>query len=314
VIARPETRAASAPTREETTERQTLRERMAVVVYSSMERVAMTWPRRPARALFEVLAAAAYRLAPGTRATVAVNLARILGRPPRSPLVQDATREAFSLYARYWYDTFAIRNAGRKEMNERFRMDGLDLLDGDLEAGRGAIVALPHTGNWDAAGHFMALNGYRLAAVAEELRPRRMFELFLRHRQELGMRVVPLTKGRSVGLHLAQLLSENWLVALVADRDLSGRGVDVEMFGATRKLPAGPALLALSTGSPLHVCPLYTTDDGWRCRINPAIEIERTGKRRADVMAVTRVMAAQFERAIAANPVDWHMFQPAWPP
>jgi lauroyl/myristoyl acyltransferase len=30
------------------------------------------------------------------------------------------------------------------------------------------------------------------------------------------------------------------------------------------------------------------------------------------VTALTRRMAAEFERAIAARPVDWHMFQPAW--
>ena len=41
--------------------------------------------------------------------------------------------------------------------------------------------------------------------------------------------------------------------------------------------------------------------------------VELTGVTRPDVTAVTRLMAESFERAIAAKPVDWHMFQPAWP-
>jgi len=102
-------------------------------------------------------------------------------------------------------------------------------------------------------------------------------------------------------------------VALVADRDLGGRGVEVEMFGAVRKLPAGPALLSIRAGSPLLPCLVYTTDDGWSCRISEPFEVERTGKTRRDVTALTTLLARHFERAIAAKPTDWHMFQPGWP-
>ena len=124
------------------------------------------------------------------------------------------------------------------------------------------------------------------------------------------MHIVPLIAGRGVSRQLTNLLAENWVVALVADRALSGRGVKVEMFGRTHTLPSGPAMLSLSSGAPLLVCPVYTTDDGWRCRIGEPLEVERTGSLRADAGALTRLMAAEFERAIAARSVDWHMFQP----
>jgi KDO2-lipid IV(A) lauroyltransferase len=198
------------------------------------------------------------------------------------------------------------------EFNERVVMVGAQNIDRALEAGKGCVCALPHMGNWDAAGHWFGANGYRIAAVAEELRPPRLYDLFLRHREELGMRIVGLTKEGHVGQQLKQLLSENWMVALVADRDLTGRGIEVEMFGATRRVPAGPALLSLSSGAPLVVCPVYTRDDGWEVRIEEPLEIERTGVMREDVAALSRLMAERFERAIAAKPTDWHMFQPAW--
>jgi KDO2-lipid IV(A) lauroyltransferase len=88
--------------------------------------------------------------------------------------------------------------------------------------------------------------------------------------------------------------------------------VDVEMFGATRKLPAGPALLTLTSGAPMLVCQIYTTDVGWHCRIDRPLEVERSGEMRADVTALTRALAVEFERSISAKPTDWHMFQPAW--
>jgi lauroyl/myristoyl acyltransferase len=246
------------------------------------------------------------------RDVVARNLSHVLGHPPDSPIVQAATRECFALYARYWYETFAVRTMAWEEVDKRFSIDGLEHIDHATEAGRGIIIALPHMGNWDAGAHWLCMRGYRMAAVAEELKPPEVFELFLRHRRALGMTIVPLSEGKRVGERLVQLLADNYIIALVADRDLTGRGVDVEMFGATRKLPAGPARLALGTGTPLSVAAVFTTRKGWHCRILPPFEFEPTGEMRADVTSLTRLIAAAFERFISEAPTDWHMFQPAW--
>jgi KDO2-lipid IV(A) lauroyltransferase len=151
-----------------------------------------------------------------------------------------------------------------------------------------------------------------VVTVAEELRPPELFERFLRQRRELGMEPIGLRDGGQVGRRLAQGLAENKVVALVADRDLGGRGVEVEMFGRTRRVPAGPAMLSISSGAPILVCDVYQTHDGWRCIMHPLPEVERTGDRRTDVTAISRAMAACFEEAISANPPDWHLFQPAW--
>jgi phosphatidylinositol dimannoside acyltransferase len=274
--------------------------------------LARTLPERAGRRAFDVFGRLAFRLLPGVRATVRANQAMVLGQEPGSHLVESATKEAFSLYARYWFDTFRARVLPVAELNARTITEGIDHIDRALEGGKGCITVLPHMGNWDVAGRWLATHDYRIASVAEELRPRKLSELFLEHREALGMKIIPLTKDGHVGQQLGALLGRNWIVALVADRDLTGRGVEVEMFGAPRRLPVGPALLSLSTGAPLLVCPVWTTDNGWKIRIGEALEIERTGDIRADVTALTRRMAAEFERAIAARPVDWHMFQPAW--
>lgn len=274
----------------------------------------MSLPERIGRCMFEAFAHLAYHALPGVRATVAANQARVVGLEVDDERVRVSTIEAFELYARYWFDTFRIRVLPPDEVNRRTQMIEIEHIDQALEAGSGCICVLPHMGNWDLAGHHLAINGYRIASVAEELKPRRLFELFLAHREQLGVRIVPLSEGTHVGTQLAGLLKDNWVVALVADRDLSGRGIEVEMFGAPRRVPAGPALLSLSTGAPLLVCPTYTTPHGWIVRIGRPIQIERSGTIRTDVTTLTRAMAAEFERAISARPADWHMFQPAWTP
>jgi KDO2-lipid IV(A) lauroyltransferase len=293
-------------------EREPLRLRAAFWGYRTAEALAKALPYTLARWLFRLLGWVAYRSLDGVRDTVARNQARVLGVDPASEPVRAATREAFDLYARYWLDTFRVRVMSPEEVDRRATVTGLEHIDAALAAGRGCMAVVPHMGNWDAAGHWLATHGYPIASVAETVRPRRLFELFLRHRQELGLRIIGLASDRHVGQQLASLLASNWLVALVADRDLAGRGVEVEMFGATRRLPAGPALLSLTSGAPLIVCSLSTTANGWSVEIGPPLAFQPTGDTRADVSALTREMARAFERAIAAHPTDWHLFQPAW--
>jgi phosphatidylinositol dimannoside acyltransferase len=291
--------------------RETPKERLAYWGYRAAEAFGGAVPDRIGRPIARALGALAARALPGVRATVTANQARVLGVEPSSPLADLAARDAFALYSRYWYDTFRVRAISDEEVLRRTSADGLEHIDAALADGRGAICALPHMGNWDAAGRWLSVLGYPSAAVAEVLRPPRLFDLFVRHREELGLRVVPLAAG--TGRRLGELLADDWIVALVADRDLSGRGIEVQMFGAPRRIPSGPALLSLSTGAPLLPCALYTRADGWRIEIGPPLEIERTGDRRTDVTAISTALARRFERAVSARPADWHLFQPGWP-
>jgi len=291
---------------------ETLKESAVYWGYRAFEWLALSLPDRRGRRVFEALGRASFRWLPNLRRTVAANQARVLGADPSDERVELATREAFELYARYWFDTFRLWTMPDEEFNARCTVHGLEHVDRALEAGGGCLAVLPHTGNWDAGGHWFGVNGYRIAAVAEELRPRRLYELFVRNREDNGLRIVGLSKDGHVGQQLKQLLSENWMIALVADRDLSGRGIDVEMFGGVRQVPAGPALLALTSGAPMMTCPTYTTEEGWEVRFSAPLELERTGNVKQDVTALTRLMASRFESQIAARPTDWHMFQPAW--
>jgi KDO2-lipid IV(A) lauroyltransferase len=158
----------------------------------------------------------------------------------------------------------------------------------------------------------MDANGFPVVSVAERLEPQRLFEFFLEHRRALRMEIIGLDADAGVGQKLTAALTANRVVALVADRDLGGRGIEVEMFGGARRLPAGPALLSLTSGAPIVVCDVRETHDGWVCIMHEPLAVEPTGNRRADVTELTRRMAAEFERAISASPPDWHLFQPGW--
>ncbi|MGZ8631085.1 MAG: phosphatidylinositol mannoside acyltransferase [Actinomycetota bacterium] len=297
--------------RDEASRDETWHETLAFHAYRSIAWLGSVLPERLGRRVFRAAGLLAHDLMPRTRSIVACNQARVLGRRPGDPLVRASTRAAFASYARYWYDSFHFIAVTPEDVARRFEAIGDEYLWHSLDAGHGAIVALPHVGNWDAAAPWLVSEGRPVVAVAEQLRPPRLYDLFMENRTALGIEVLGLGEP-GLGRKLARRLGEGRIVALVADRDLTGRGVEVTMFGRPRRLPAGPALLSITTGAPLLVTPVFQTEDGWRCVMTPPLSVERTGDRRADVAALTERMAREFERAVASAPSDWHMFQPAW--
>ncbi len=280
------------------------------LVYRAMNTIGPRLPTRSGRSFYEAAGRLLYRVAPTLRATVSANQAQVLGRPAGDPLVQASTREAFASYARYWFDAFNVLAWDDEQVMRSFRFHGLEHVEKGLADGTGVVIALPHTGNWDVGGRAMAIRVAPIVSVAEHLRPEPLFDLFLEHRRRLRMDIIDLASDH-VGRQLTQHLERNRIVALVADRDLSGGGVEVEMFGRARRMPAGPALLSLSTGAALLSGPTFTTPDGWLEVLTP-VTIEPSGRRKDDIVALTRALAAEFERAIASAPSDWHLFQPGW--
>jgi KDO2-lipid IV(A) lauroyltransferase len=297
----------------EVVERDTWRERIAYIVYAGAARLARMLPTKLGRAVFRAVGTAAFHLGGRTRAAVAANQARVIGRPIDDPLVVASTRDAFRRYARYWYDSFAIGAWQAEDVAQAFTWDGDEHLFDFHRQGRGIIAVLPHLGNWDASARAMADRGLPMVAVAERLRPDELFQLFVRQREEYGIEVVGLGSNGSVGRALTTALADGKLVGLLADRDLTGRGVEVQMFGATRRVPAGPAMLALSTGAPIVVVGTYETPNGWRGVVWPLAMPELVGDRRTDARAISQAIADAFERLISASPSDWHVFEPAWP-
>jgi phosphatidylinositol dimannoside acyltransferase len=133
-------------------------------------------------------------------------------------------------------------------------------------------------------------------------------------RAEFGIEIVLATGATEVMRKLEAALSANKAVALLSDRDLKQRGVEVEFFGEKTTLPPGPATLALRTGAPLlPVATYFDGDDGYRVVVKPAIPVPVEGSRAEKVTAMTQALAKELEKLILAAPDQWHLVQPNWP-
>jgi phosphatidylinositol dimannoside acyltransferase len=266
-----------------------------------------TWP------VFAGAAAlAARRRGPGV-ARLAANLRRVVGPDLPADEMDALVRRAVRSYARYWQEAFRLPAYTREQLGRRFELYGSEMLAAAVRERTGAVVALPHGGNWDAAGAWVAAQGWPITTVAERLKPEGLYERFLEFRRSLGMEIIPLTGGERPPLDvLADRLGTGSVVPLLADRDLSSRGVEVRFFGGRTRMPPGPALLALRTGAPLYVAHMWYEPDRPVAQLDGPIEVPADGPLDVRVQELTQRVADRLAVGIARHPEDWHMLQRIW--
>jgi KDO2-lipid IV(A) lauroyltransferase len=282
----------------------TWRERASDLGYAAGWRLVRALPEGTATRLFDAGADYAARRGGGPR-QLRRNLGRVLGVPP-AEVPDDVIRASMRSYARYWREAFRLpsMDLAAVALNMRQYVVGHEQVDAALADGRGAILALPHSGNWDMAGVYAVGRWGTFATVAERLRPDGLYQRFVRYRESLGFEILP-ESGAPFSV-LTQRLRANRVICLLGERDISGRGVPVTFFGGLASMPAGPAKLSIETGAPLLPVHCWFVPGAWGFGIGEPVDVS------GGVEAGTQALADRFAANIAAHPADWHMLQPLW--
>ncbi len=296
-------------------ERATLVERLTAPAYLAAWRTVRLLPRPLADRLFRRIADTVWGRHGRGVVQLERNLARVIGARPDSPRVREMSRDALRSYLRYWCETFRLPAYSPQDVSAAVVPSGEEHLRGAREVGIGVVLALPHCGNWDLAGAWLAGHGTPFTTVAERLRPASLYQAFVDYRTGLGMEVLALdgTNGAAVFTALAARLRDGKVVALVADRDLTESGLEVEFFGDTARMPGGAAALSVGTGAALVPLTLWYEGPRMRLNMHPPIEQPTWGSRTERIATMTQRLADTFADSIAAHPTDWHMLQRIWP-
>jgi phosphatidylinositol dimannoside acyltransferase len=266
-----------------------------------------------------------YLAAPRQRALARANLRRVcawldangMASPRVSRAAHDPARlerllrQAFGHRARYYLEV-----AMNERVNAEFLARHMSLADpatADRELNRpgASLVIGLHLGALELPAQYITVvRGRRAVAPMETLRNAPLQAYMERTRGRTGVHIVP---SAHAGAILEQTLANGDLVGLIADRDISGRGVAVELFGAITRLPAGPGVLAVETGVPAFAAAAIRIGwDEYRGYVIP-LEVPAAGTRRERARGFVEVVARAFERLVAEAPEQWwSIFQPIW--
>lgn len=287
-------------------------------------RVVGTVPDVVVRGLFRAVADVLWLLRGGGVRQLEANLRRV--RPQARPEeVRRLSLHGMRSYMRYYGEAFALVGVAPEQIDARVRVVNDDALRAALAEGRTVVMALGHLGNWDLAGAWATRNLGRTVTVAERLKPEALFQEFLRFRESLGLEIIALdgAGGGGVFRELVRAVKQpgGGLVPLLADRDLTARGVEVDLFGERARVAAGPAALAVATGAPLCATAItYERLHGARRRaagtawgivieFGRVLPVPDDVPRPERVAALTQAWVDDLGAGIARAPQDWHMLQ-----
>jgi phosphatidylinositol dimannoside acyltransferase len=277
------------------------------------ERVARLLPRRVAYFVADRLGDAWRRGSPQRRQLVAANLRRVCiatGRPTDGRPFQTLVRDAFRNHARYYLEVLRTPHYRLDRIDRHVSVPDWPTFR-DALAGRPGILVSSHLGNFEPFGTFLGMQGLRPLAPIEEIRPPALYRFLADRRGGRRVDLVPVRRARRA---LAARLSEGGLVGIIADRDLDRDGLPVMFFGHATTVPTGAAALAVLYRATLIVGRCLRTGPDRFLVDGEVLEVPDSGNRRADVQALTRDIAARFERDIGAAPEQWWgAFQTYWP-
>ena len=239
------------------------------------------------------------------------NMARLTGEQPSRDLLIAAVRSHIRNYA----EELMLGSSRGAPLLEGVSFDRFEALAAASEDGP-VVLALGHSGSWDRAGAWVCAHGRGIVTVAEKVEPPSLFERFVALREGLGMEIIGVAKGESVfGSLVERVRGRSVIVPLLADRDISGSGIEVDLGLARALVAAGPAALATKLDRPLFVaCITYENetptgaDVRVRC-VGPVSVPEELAPGANRVEALTQAWVSEFAAMMAERPQDWHMMQ-----
>ena len=240
------------------------------------------------------------------------HMRRVMGPDPSEDDITAAGREMFASYGRYWAEVFWFRPRRKGQVIRGARVTGLEDVFKAKEAGRGIIFAVPHMGNWEIAGALGESLDLNVLAVAEDLPNHRITDWFVKTRAAYGIEIIIAGRG-STTTPLVRALKNAQVVALVADRDVTGNGIEVEFFGENTTMPAGPVSLALMTGAAIFPIGSQFEGSGHYFPCQPELVVPEADDRSERIRLGTQALAVAYEGLIRQKPTDWHLFSANWP-
>lgn len=285
-------------------------EQLAYVAYRALGALMPLIPPSVGYALFKRIGDLSYEKGTTSRQNVHDNLKHVLGEQADPTHLAGVAREVFRNQARNYYDLFRVASLSEARINQLVTVHGLEHIDQALSQGKGLIAVTAHFGNLDVVAQAFALRRYPITVVAEHLKPEKLFQYVTSLRASKGIRIIP---ADSFLRPIFSALRHNGLVGIAADRNLTGTGTLVKLFGAPALLPDGHIRLALRTGAPVgFLFSVRQPDNTFEAFVEPALELERTGDLEHDVRSGMAQIVSVLEKYIGQHPEQWVMFQPVW--
>ena len=185
-----------------------------------------------------------------------------------------------------------------------------DRLQAILAEGKGAVIMVPHAGNWYMAAWAMARYGMPLCAIAARQRNPHINAWMARQYGTIEV----LTRGEASTLHdIRDRIRNGRAFAILPDLRVPNPDVEVPFLNGVANVSHGGALFAVATGAPLVVAMMrrengiHTFDHLATLRPDPDAP-----DKKEEACRLTREAMALLDAAIQKTPEQWFWYNKRW--
>ncbi len=224
-------------------------------------------------------------------------------------------RNAYLSLRNLFFNIAEMMRAGR--LNRRWFMRHVQNYEPTMERLRqliaehgGAVLALPHLGNWDLAGIAVERDGLKLFSVAGVQR-NRLVNDWINRQRGIGIDILP--RGSSTLRQIVRRLRQGQIFAILPDVRTRRPDLTIPFLGGQANLGRGMAQFARLAKVP--VVPVTVERVGWfhhRFTILEPIHPDPAADSHADAVRVTTAVMEQIEAMIRANPGQWFWYNKRW--
>ncbi|HEV2912638.1 MAG TPA: lysophospholipid acyltransferase family protein [Pyrinomonadaceae bacterium] len=268
-------------------------------------------PRPLALAAGQGIGRIAYTLAGRLRRTGERNLELAL------PGLDEAARArilrgCFANLGRLLGEFSHLPRATPESLRNIIECEGIENLEAARAAGRGVILFTGHLGAWELSSFALSAFGYPMSFLARRIDNPKVEGLIERTRTRFGNRSID---KRSAARPMLRTLRAGGIVGILVDLNTHPHeAIFVDFFGIPASTTSGLATLALRTGS--AVLPVFIPWDEKRrrfvLRVDPPLEIERTGDEAMDVRRLTALFTSVIESYVRRFPDQWLWIHRRW--
>jgi KDO2-lipid IV(A) lauroyltransferase len=279
------------------------------LLYKIGEFVALRLPRGFSYGLAVVISRLKYAFSPTEKQEMIENLRCFRPHNSTRALKKDV-KEILANFSLYLVDFFRFKKIDLKYIEKYVEVVGENHLDDALAKGKGVILLSAHIGNWELGGAVIGVLGYPISVIALDHKNNLVNNFFINQRRIKGERIISL---KFAVRKTVAALANNEFVAIVGDKDFTGTGAVVKLFGRDSLMPKGPAAISLKTGAVI-VPGFMVRLQGEKCRLffERPVEYSPIGDFEKDVVKFTELCTRRIEDVIKRFPTQWYCFRKFW--
>jgi KDO2-lipid IV(A) lauroyltransferase len=282
---------------------------LLVFVIATIGRMPLHWRYGISRFLSDRI----YRWRPSIRNACKANARQVLGPGATDKQVERVAHQMARNTGRYYADVVGMHRMDvQKFFHDDLILEGIEYINDARAAGRGVVMASAHYANPEFAAQGLAAIGIPLFGLVEPLNPPQVHKLMYDLRRVHGHRYEAVSLGAVK--NALQWLRDGGIIAILIDRDIQKRGMNLELCGAVAPFPTGAVDLALRTNSLL--VPAFVrrrSEYKIEVTIGPPLELQRTGNNGEDVRVNSQALLWRFEEWLRQDPGQWSVLERIWP-